>query len=228
MRTARLLIPLAALALLAGCAADTEEAEPTPEETRADEVRVKDDTDADAPEPADDDAAPSGDLATCILGEWTVDPAVVEENARIGMGPSADAYGATVDVTGTQVAEIGPDTLTTRFEDQRITITMDIDGVHLETVTTLAGETVARYTLDGSVMTVLTTDMSGITTESLTYVDGVETEIPGYAEQMDSAMAMTGSLGGSAHVTCTATTFTQVPLVAGTAIPDMASTLTRR
>lgn len=244
MRATRLLVPVAALALLAGCS-DAEGSDPTPEPDRVqaedlpEKVSTGDDasddgtSDGDASgngaKPGEDKPdAPAGDVAACMLGAWDADMSTLESAALASMGTNLDTFAASVEVTGGQVDTIGPDTIAVKYLGQRVAVSMTVDGTQLDIVTTFAGELVTSYILDGDVLTTVGGDMTAVTIDSATYLNGVETEIPGYAEQMDATMSGMTATAGQVRIICSADSLTQVPIVGGTEIPGLASTFTRR
>lgn len=219
MRVARLLVPLTVLAVLAGCAdgadeADADAPEPTPVADTAEQGRIK-------------VLSPDADLAACLQGTWDVASESAEASAVAGMGYQGEVLDASAAVTGSQTVTFEPGTLTTRYEDQVVTITGTFDTMAVELITRFNGETVQGYVLDGDVLTVGGTDFSGVTVESRTFVDGEELSIPEYEAQLVAAMTFAAAAGYTDRIACSDTSLRQTPVIAGTTLPELAVTMTR-
>lgn len=194
MRTARLLVPLTALALLAGCAGDGD----------------------DAP-----------DLASCLRGEWTPEPAtqrtaVEGRLAVMGMAGS-------VAVSGESVTAIDATTITTTFLDQLTELTLEENGQTLVSSTRTNGTVSQPYTLDGDVLTAGAGDASTVQVESAVTLDGEE--VDGADEDLLRALASAGAAGqaGRLQVTCSDDRLTMTTLdMADIGVTDVTITLTRR
>lgn len=194
MRTARLLVPLTALALLAGCAGGGD----------------------DAP-----------DLASCLRGEWTPDPAtrrtaVEGRLAVMGMAGS-------VAVSGESVTAIDATTMTTTFLDQLTELTLEENGQTLVSSTRTNGTVSQPYTLDGDVLTAGAGDASTVHVESAVTLDGEE--VDGADEDLLRALASAGAAGqaGRLQVTCSDDRLTMTTLdMADIGVTDVTITLTRR
>lgn len=228
MRTARLLVPLAALVLLAGCSGDSEEAEPTPEATQVEEDRAKDDAGAGEDQPADDDPdAPAGDLAACILGEWSSDPAEIA--AAADAMTAAMGMPSTTVVTGDSYTTIDATTVSTTYVDQLTEMTMTVEGQTIVSSTRMNGTLTQPYTLDGDVLTSVAGDMSGVQIESRVLVNGQE--LPGYDEGFQEGLGAGASAGqsGRNQVTCSGDTMTMTTLdMATLGLAEIVLTMTRR
>ncbi len=228
MRTARLLVPLTTLALLAGCSGDPEEAEPTPEPTQAEDVRVKEAPEPGEDEPADDAAdGPDGDLAACILGEWWSDPneaAAMADALTAAMGMSS-----TTVVTGDTYTTFDATTVSTTYLDQVTEMTMTIEGQTIASTTRMNGTMSQPYTLDGDVMTSMAGDMSGVEVESSVLVNGQH--LPEYDAAFQEGMGTGGTPGqsGRTRVTCSGDTMTLTTLdLAALGLDEIVVTATRR
>lgn len=227
MRTARLLVPLAALALLAGCTADTEEPEATPEETQAADDRGKGDAEAGEDDPADDADAPTGDLATCLLGEWSADPAgvaAVADQMTAAMGVTSRTV-----VTGESFTTIDASTVSTTYVDQVTEMTMEVEGQAIVSTTRMNGTLTQSYTLEGDILTSLAGDLSGVQVESSVIVNGQE--LPGYEEGFQQGLGSGATAGqsGRNQVTCSGDTITMTTLdMATLGLDEITVTMTRR
>lgn len=235
MRTARLIVPLTVLALLAACSGDPEEAEPTAEPTQVEDVRAKETPEPGADEPADDAGAdddvdaPAGELAACILGEWSSDLAQV---VAVGDAMMAEmGMPATTTATGETRTIVDATTVTTTYVDYVTEMTIDVEGQTIVSTTRMDGTMTQSYTLVGDILTsVAASDLSGITIESTVLVDGME--LPGYSEAFQQGLsgASTAGQSGAQQVSCSGDTLTMrtVGLEAAIGIPDMTVTYQRR
>jgi hypothetical protein len=229
MRTARLLVPLAALALLAGCAADTEEPEATPDRTEAEteDVRPKSAPESGEDEPADDADAPTGDLAACILGEWTADTADLVATTDAMLAAMGMTSSSTV-VTGESRTTIDATSISTTYVEQVTESTIDVGGQQIVSRARMNGTLVQPYTLEGDVLTSVSGDLSGVEMESTVLVDGQE--LPGYSEGFQQGLSAGSAAGqtGRQRVTCTSDTLTMTTLdLAGLGMADITVTMTR-
>lgn len=209
MRAARLLIPLTVLALLAGCSGDAEEAEPTPDQAQAEDVRIKVESEDGEGGSADADA-PDAELAACMIGEWTSDPAEVAAAADQMM--AAMGMTSTTIVTGESTTTIDETTITTAYADQVTEMTTSAEGQSIVSTTRMNGSLSQPYTLSGDVMTSVAGDMSGVQMESSVLVNGQE--LPGYEEGFQEGLNSAGGVGqsGRNRVTCSGDTLTLTTL----------------
>lgn len=216
MRVARLLVPVTVLALLVGCAGDPDDGDgPVQAADRADTHRIK-------------VLSADADLDACLRGTWVVPPEELEASTVAGTGFTGELLGATAEVTGSRTITFGPGTLTTRYEDQVVTVTGVFDLMPVTITAGFSGETVQGYSLAGDVLSVADgTDLSGVTVESRIYVDGEQVSLPEYEAYLARSMETASIAGYTERVTCSGTTLRTTPLVAGTAIPELAVTLTR-
>ncbi len=232
MRAARLIVPLAVLALLAGCSGDGDDAaEPaaTPDRVQADERPGKSATDDDAADDTSDDdgAAPDGDLAACLLGDWSSDPAdlVATTDAMMtAMGMTSSTV-----VTGEAFTTIDATSITTTYVDQVTESTIDAGGQQIVSRARMNGTLSQPYTLDGDVLTSVAGDMSGVEIESTVLVDGQE--LPGYSEGFQQGLdsGATSGQSGRQRVTCSGDQLTMTTLdLASVGMADMTVTMTRR
>lgn len=235
MRATRLLVPVAVLALLAGCSGggdDPAGPEPAPEREQVEERRAKGDDGADTADAADAadggaDGGATGDLAACIVGEWSSDPA--------DMVASTDALLAAMGMTGTTVVTgevrttIDATTISTTYVDQVTESTIDAGGQQIVSRARMNGTLTQPYTLDGDVITSVSGDMSGVEIESTVTVDGQE--LPGYSEGFQQGLDSGASAGqpGRNRITCSGDTMTMTTLdMATLGMAEITVTLTRR
>lgn len=227
MRVAPLLVPVAALALLAACTGDPEEREPTPDRAEAGAQRVKVATGDDGSDDGSDDVvtADPGDLAACILGDWSVDmtaQAAVAQSTLDMVTP-----GSHVSAAGRSDLHVDATQLVSTLTDAATSVTLTIEGQELLAVTTMNGVTVQSYTLDGDLMTTYGVDTSGLSVDTRTYLDGVETVLPGFDEGFQNGQDLSATTVGTARLVCTADRLQQIPVVDGTEVPELATVLTR-
>ena len=226
MRAARLLVPVTVLALLGGCAAaQADEPDPAPVADHSEPRRSKvlsDDTDRDAHA---DGPADSSQLAACLQGTWELEHESLEELTAAGLGGASDT---TVEVTGVVTMTIGPTTVTTRYDDYTQATTIQ-DGPTLLGVTTRHnGETVAPYSLDRDSITTEGAEVSDVTIESSTFINGVEVDYPEVEGLAQLGADMSAATGSTDIVTCSERELVLVPVVAGTTMSGLAITATRR
>lgn len=233
MRTvARLLVPVAVLALLAGCSGDAADPEPTPDRPQAEERRAKVDAENAADDGADDGddgaaEAPDGDLAECIIGEWVADPADLVATTDAMM--AAMGMPSSTVVTGESSTTIDAATITTTYVDQVTESTIDVEGQQVVSRARMNGTLSQPYTLEGDVLTSVTGDMSGVEVESTVLVDGQE--LPGYSEGFQQGLNSGAAAGQSARqqLSCSGDQLTMTTLdLAAAGMADMTVTLTRR
>lgn len=215
MRVARLLVPLTVLALLTGCAGDADDAdepEPAPVAGSAEPRRIK-------------VRSADAELAACIQGTWEVTPESLEKAMAAGLG---DAFGATVNVTGGVTMSIGTATVTTRYDNYTEVVTAP-DAAGLLAVTTRAdGETVTDYSLHGDAMSTDGADFSSVRVDSSASIDGVAFDVPGIADLAQVSADASAATGSARQVTCSDHTLVLAPMIAGTTMPGLALTATRR
>ncbi len=228
MRTTRLLLPVVTLAvLLTGCSGD----DPAPERDDTPAGPTKTERTEPAEEPAEepvDDAAPSGDLAACIIGEWSADLAQV-----VAMGDAMMAemgMPATTTARGETLTTVDATTITTAYTDYVTEMTLDVEGQTIVSTTRMDGTMTQSYTLVGDVLTsVAAGDLSGIAIESTVAIDGVE--VPGYSEGFQQGLsgASTAGQSGTQQVSCSGDTLTMttVGLEDLLGMPDMTVTYRR-
>ncbi len=235
MRATRLIVPVAVLALLAGCSGDGDDpAEPsaTPDRVQAEERPEKSagagDEGADGDdEGADGGAAVDGDLAACLIGDWSSDPADLVATTDAMM--SAMGMTSTTVVTGEAFTTIDATSITTTYVDQVTESTIDAAGQQIVSRARMNGTLSQPYTLDGDVLTSVAGDMSDVEIESTVLVDGQE--LPGYSEGFQQGLDSGSASGqsGRQRVTCSGDELTMTTLdLAGLGMADMTVTMTRR
>lgn len=172
-----------------------------------------------------DDDAP--DLASCLQGEWTPDPAtqrtaVEGRLAVMGMAGS-------VTMSGESVTAIDDATMTTTYLDQLTELTLEENGQTLVSSTRTNGTVSQPYTLDGDVLTAGAGDASTVQVESAVTLDGEE--VDGADEDLLRVLGSAGAAGqaGRLRVTCSDDRLTMTTLdMADVGVTDVTITLTRR
>lgn len=231
MRAARLLVPVTVLALLGACAGPADDAgDPhsddgtsAPATGPSDERRIKTMSERTGDEA--EAGVPPADLAACIQDTWKVAPESLEQAAVASAGAVFDATEA--EVTGAMTMVIGPATAVTRYEDQGATMTMLYDTMLVEVTVRVSGETAAGYSLDGDVISWAGADLSGLTVDSVTYVDGAEVSVPGIEGLALASAHASAKAGATERVTCSKNRLVLVPVVGGVEMPGLAVTATR-
>jgi hypothetical protein len=214
IRSARfLLAPAIGLVLLAACTPG----DPTPEPT---ETVAETPTPTPTEDDADDVASSGG--AGCLVGEWEADLDVIGQNAIAA--PGLDAFGAEVSVSGASTTTLDGSTMTSVYADQQVEVTWSLEGQQFRMVTRYDGTLRGSYAATDSELTVSDVDLSGLTLESTTFVNGEELELPGIGE----AVAAGFDMGGTSTYTCTRDELRLQPVVEGLDTSNMVSVLKRR
>lgn len=231
MRVTRRAVPLLfvplVLGAVAGCS-DDPEPRPTPVVTSdappSADPRDKGGTGGGDADDGGTGLAPSGDLATCILGDWVSDndavlAATQDMLARMGMQGSAR-------ISGEAWTTFGPSTATSTYRDYVTEVTMISAGQTVTSIVRMDGTMTLTYTIAGDVITsTAASDLSGIEITSTVLIDGVE--LPGYSEGFDQGLGAASASGQTQRqqVTCSGDVLTAMSLDDGS---NLVTTLTRR
>ncbi|WP_182112965.1 MULTISPECIES: hypothetical protein [unclassified Actinotalea] len=216
-RTAATPIALAALLTLTACTSGGDDPE-TAEPTASDEATEGGD---EQPEDgADGDAAAAGG-PDCLAGTWSVDVSSVGESML--SAPGMEELNPQVEVTGTSTVTFDGSAMTTVYEDQVSSVTIELEGAPVTTTTSYDGTLVAAYTATDTELTISDVDLSGLTVRNTSIVDGQETEIPG----IESAEASGVPLGGVSTYECTDDELRLTPQVEGVDTTGFTQVMTR-
>ena len=209
-----LLAPAVGLLLLAACSGDPEPAEPT-------EPAMTESPTAEPPEDDDEDATASGGAA-CLEGEWEADLDVIGQNAISAWG--LDGIGADVVVTGTAVMTLDGSTMTSVYDDQQVEVSWSLEDVQWTMAVGYDGTAHGAYTATDTELTITVSDISGVTFETSTHVNGEPVELPGFTDSIVAEFTM----GADATYTCTAEELRTQPIEEGFDTSNFMSVLHRR
>lgn len=213
-RSARLvLVPALGVLLLAACSGGG--GEPT----------VSPDAMEESPEsepPEEDDTAAGSGGAACLEGEWEADLAVLEANSI--NAPGLAEFNAEAVVTGASTTTFDGTTMTTVYNEQQTDLSWALEGQEFRTVVAYDGTITGAYTATDGELTIPSPDVSGLTFESTTFVNGEAVELPGVIDAVEEGLA----LGGTSSYTCAGDELRIQPIAEGVDTSNLVSVFHRR
>lgn len=201
-RTIATPLALGGLLLLGACTADEA---PTDDPTASQPA----DQETDAPADDDGDDVASGGGEGCLEGEWAADTTAMAE--RLLSNPTFAQMDPEVDVTGATTVTLADGVMTSVYDDNRVQLTMSLEGQEFVTETVMDGTTTGDYTVEGDVLTVTDVDITGAEITTTTTVNGEAIEVP----DLGDAEAMGIDLGGESTFECSGDELRITPNVEG-------------
>lgn len=210
MRLSRILLaPTAAgLLMLAAC---------TPAPTPSDPASAGEGTGA-GEEPGGGSSAGAG----CLEGDWEADIDVMEANAV--NAPGLAAFGGVATVSGTSFTTFDGSMTTSVYDNQSTEVTWSLNGQEYRTVATYDGTLRGAYTVTDTELTMTDVDITELTVESTSFVDGAPLALPGVSESVRTAL----EAGGTSAYTCSGDELRLEPIVADVDTSNFVTVLHRR
>ncbi len=173
---------------------------------------------------SDDGGSDDGgsDGPSCLEGAWEadVDSQVATLQDTLGdMGSVLD-----VSVTGGSSTVYADGRLTTTYDNQVVTTTMDLGGQTLVSITRYDGATSGSYTATDTTVMVSDIDASGLTLEISNVLDGTELDLGTYTTDLLTSLEADASF----TYTCSGDTAVLTPSAPGMDMSAYAVTLHRR
>ncbi len=217
-RSAAVVAPLAALALLLGACSggdDPADDEPSTEtSTPAEET-------TEPTEDAEDDDAGASEGAACVEGTWVSDPAAQAEQTTAALGMSE--LGAQATVTGDSVTTIEGTGMTTEYRDQVVEVSWELEGQEFRMVNSWTGTLTGTIEVTDDQVVISDVDAGALEMTYETYVNGELLDVPGLED-----IPLTGfAAGGTSTYTCSGDELRLTPVVEGTDTSALVTVLHR-
>ena len=154
------------------------------------------------PEPTEEPLAG----AECLEGTWGADLDSVKQAALEAFGNAELA--PTMEITGDSTTTFDGSAMTAQYNQQSMTMSMDVEGQSMVIALVLDGTVAGTYTATDTTVTVNDVDTSGFTFTTSATVDGEVLEMPA---DDDLTSTLGAAAGGTSAYTCDATTLTLTP-----------------